>query len=244
MKKKIIAIMLASMLAVFATACRESGDNSFADDTQKTTGNAVSSDAKEETPDTTDIVLVESGYSINDNGMGNVYVYYGATINNPNTDKAASFPTITVTAKGEDGSIIATEDQTLFYIAPEDTVSFGSLIDCNGKVPTTVEITPSCNDFVPGDSDGVIKSSDFVISNTSEISGEYGDTSYTGEIENIGDNEADMVAVTVILKNNGQIVYGDTTYVDGLTAGLKKPFEISEYDVPEHTEYIISAQSW
>ena len=46
------------------------------------------------------------------------------------------------------------------------------------------------------------------------------------------------------IKNNGRIVYGDTTYVDDLNAGSEKPFEISEYDLPEHDEYSISAHNW
>lgn len=244
MKKKILVLMMVGTMALSFVACSGSDDASKDNADTSQGGNSVSSNVEEDSSEPDDIVLVESGYSVKDNGMGNVYVYYGATLNNPNKNEAASFPTITITAKGEDGSIIATQDQTLFYLAPEDTVSFGSLVDCNGKVPASVEITPSCKDFVPGDSDGVIKSSDFIISNTTEISGEYGNTSYTGEIENVGNNDADMVAVTVILKNNGQIVYGTTTFVDGVTSGMKKPFEISAYEVPEHTEYIISAQSW
>ena len=40
MKKKIVAIMLASMLAVSATACGGSGDSSTAKDTQEKTDNA------------------------------------------------------------------------------------------------------------------------------------------------------------------------------------------------------------
>lgn len=53
-----------------------------------------------------------------------------------------------------------------------------------------------------------------------------------------------MVAVTVLLKSNGSIVYGDTTYVDNMTAGTTKPFELSEYNLPEHDEYVISVQGW
>ena len=48
MKKKIVAIMLASMLAVSATACGGSGDSSFTGDTKEATDNAKESEPAEE----------------------------------------------------------------------------------------------------------------------------------------------------------------------------------------------------
>lgn len=177
-------------------------------------------------------------------GMGDVYAYYGFTLQNPNTDSASQFPIVTITAKGDDGSIIATYDQTLYFIAPTDSVSFGSVLDCNGKTPATVEFSASSGTFVSAKTSGVVPTSSFEVSNTNEIAQEYGDTSYTGEVTNKSDSDFDNVAITILLKNNGQIVYGDTTYVSDLTAGVTKPFELSEYNVPEHTEYVITAQSW
>lgn len=176
--------------------------------------------------------------------MGDVYAYYGVTLNNPNADWAMQLPVLTITAKGEDGSIVGTSDQTLFYIAPNDTISFGSVIDCNGKVPATVEFSIHSGTFVPGDTSGIIPVSSFSVSNTSEIVQDYGAVSYTGEVANNSDSDIDMVAVTVLLKSNGSIVYGDTTYVDNMTAGTTKPFELSEYNLPEHDEYVISVQGW
>lgn len=242
MKKKLIAILLVATMALSMVGCGGSSSNSASDES---TGNAASSESKEVKKDEKqEVVLTESGYSVQDDGYGYVYLYYSATLNNPNEDYALQFPTITITAKAEDGSIVGTTDQVLNYIAPKDSVTFGSLMDCNGKVPATVEITASSGDYIPGNSTGVIPTSNFTISNTSEIVDEYGSVSYTGEIENIGDTDVDGVAITVTLKNNGQIVYGNTTYVDNLTAGSKKAFELSEYNLPEHTEYVISANAW
>lgn len=241
MKRK-LAVLLVCFATVSCVACgSDSAEKKVSD--KDDAGNAVSNESVEQ-DDPDDIFLNESGYSVVNNSFGDVYVYWGATVSNPNTNVAASFPVITVTAKGEDGTIISTNDQTLLYIAPEDAVSYGGFIDCNGTTPASVEITSTCNNFVSDESDDIVETSDFVISNTSEIAGDFGETTYTGEIENVGNNNTDLVAVTLILKSNGEIVYGDTTFVDGLTSGTKKAFEISEYDLPEHTEYIISAQSW
>lgn len=239
MKKKLAALVLMGALALSVTACGGgSGDSS-----SESSGNGESKSSTE-TKEPSDVSITESGYSVVDDGYGNVYVYYSATLNNPNTDVASQFPVIKITAKGSDGSIVASSDQTLLYIAPEDSVTFGSMVDCNGISPATVEITAANGDFIPGDSEGVVHTSNLVVSNTSELPGTFGDTSYTGEIENTGDKDLANVAVTVTLKNNGTIVYGSTTYISNLSAGSKQAFELTEYNVPEHTEFIITAQNW
>ena len=242
MRKK-IAFMLLVFLVVFVTACSgkpHSSTNSIDNGT-----NSVHNVSTPESTDPSDLIIVESGYSINDSGYGNIYAHYGIIINNPNTDFVASLPSITITAKGSDGAILGTSEQYLFSIAPEDTVSFGGQIDCNGSIPASVDFSLSCNNYTASTATtDTVKSSDFVISNTSEILGSYGNVSYTGEIENIGTKDSSMVAVTVLLKNNGSIIYGNTTYINDLLSGSKKAFEISAYNVPEHTEYIISAQVW
>ena len=201
MKRKIVAIILAGTMAMSFTAC---GSSSSANTNASKT--SESKEVKKEAAKQ-DATITESGYYISDDGMGDVYAYYGIAINNPNAGFALLFPTVTITAKGEDGSM-------------------------------------QSGDFVSGDTTGVIPSSSFAVSNTNEIVQDYGSVSYTGEITNNSDSDIDMVAVTVILKNNGAIVYGDTTYVDNLSAGSTRPFEISEYNLPEHSEYVISVQSW
>ena len=243
MKKKLLTIMLATTMTLSFTACGSS--SSDATKTETKAEDTKSSESKESKKvENQDITITESGYSISDDGMGDIYAYFGFTVNNPNSDTASQFPVVTITAKGEDGSIIATYDQTLYFIAPNDSVSFGSVLDCNGKVPATVEFSASSGTFVAGTTSGVVPTSSFTISNTNEIVEEYGSTSYTGEVANNSDSDFDNVAVTVLLKNNGEIVYGNTTYVSGVTAGSTKPFELSEYNVPEHTEYVITSQSW
>lgn len=244
MKKRLITLLLIGTVALSFTGCGSSNSDTTSADSTTTNTENTSNLGSSKKVENQEVTLTESGYSINDDGMGDVYAYFGFTVNNPNTESAAQFPVVTITAKGEDGSIIATYDQTLYYIAPNDSVSFGSVLDCNGKVPATVEFSTSSGTFVSGSTPGVISTSSFAVSNTSEIVEDYGGTSYTGEVTNNSDSDLDNISVTVLLKNNGEIVYGDTTYVSGVTAGSTKPFELSEYNVPEHTEYVITAQSW
>lgn len=83
-----------------------------------------------------------------------------------------------------------------------------------------------------------------MVSNTSEIAGDY-NVSYTGEVENTSSTDISMAAATVLLKKDSAIVYGSTGFIDDLTAGSKKPFEISTYgDLPEHDSYEIIIQCW
>ena len=244
MKKRLSHIVLILICILALCSCVKSNDTDKGAESGNSVSKTVNKAEKEVTKEEQkNVSLVESGYSIKDDGYGNVYVYYGATVNNPNKKNVASFPSIIITAKDQAGTIVGTNEQMLYSIAPEDTVSFGGLVSCNGAVPATVEITANCSKFDYQEAGSVINTSTMQISNTSEIADDFG-TNYTGEIENTGEQNISSAAVTVILKNNGAVVYGDTTYVNDLTAGSKKAFQLSTYDVPEHTEFILSAQAW
>lgn len=234
MKKKILVLGVAVLLSFSMTAC--GGGNNSNSDTEKESANESTETAKEP------VALVESGYhlSIYDSDS---YLKYGATLKNPNKNYALEFPKVLVTAKDKKGAIIATDEHVLNFIAPGDTVSFGSQVDCKGKKPDSVEITAESGDYISPEGENIIPTSNFKISNTSEIKGD-GEYSYTGEVTNTSKRDISSVAVTVILKNKNKIVYGTTTYIDDVKAGSKKAFDISEYNLPKHNKYIITARSW
>lgn len=235
MKKKILSILLAGALVCALGACAGKTDQ------KQKESNGNKNTEKSNSPK--EISIAESGYSIVDNGFGSIYVYYGVSINNPNEKISAKSPNINITAKGEDGSVITTFDQGLFYIAPNDTASFGGVIDCNGKTPASIDITATCKNYVPAPKN-TIHTSSLVVSNPAELTTDLG-TTYTGEVENTSKYDLNDVAVTVILKNNGSIVFGYTTFVSNLAKGSKQAFEIQPFQkAPEHTEYVITAQSW
>ena len=234
MRKRFLTLGLAVLMSVSMVAC---GNN----DSSSNSGNAESETSAQK--EQSDLQIVESGYSVV-NSDSDVYAYWGATIKNPNNDYGMDYPEITITAKDADGKILTTETQTLMGIAPGDTVSFGSFVDCNGQRPETVEIEANSGDLVAASSYSGISSSEIKVSNLSEMKDSYGGIDYTGEVENTSETELESVVVTILCKKGDNIVYGTTTYVDDLKAGSKKPFEASEYDIPEHDSYEISAQSW
>lgn len=234
-KKKLLAVVLTGTLTVSIAAC---GNSSASKD------NSIS---KKSTTETTtskkEVKLIESGYNISKSDSDR-YLYYAATLENPNKDYALEFPKIIVTAKNKDGSILASDEQVLNFIAPGDKVSFASMTDCKGKTPYKVEITTDSGDYISSDSEQIMPTKTFKISNISESKGDFGEYSYTGEVENKGNRDISQVAVTILLKKKGKIVSGTTTFIDDLNAGSKKAFDTSEYNLPNHDEYVVSASSW
>lgn len=229
------------MLLSLSACAGENSDNKSADITNtESTGNSESKKTEKEIKQ--DISLLESGYSIKDDGTGYINANYGVTVSNPNKEYIATFPEISVTAKDESGAIIGTDSMIIPDIASQDTVSFGGSVNCNGKVPASIDIAAVCSDLIPQGSNTIIRSSDLSIVNTSEIPTEFY-TTYTGEVENVSKKEVEDLMVTLILKNNGKIVYGNTTHVSDLSPGAKKPFQIMADNI-DHTEFIISAQSY
>ena len=53
-----------------------------------------------------------------------------------------------------------------------------------------------------------------------------------------------QVALTLILKKDGKIVYGNTDYIENLKSKDKSPFEINEYIIPKYDTYEIHAIAW
>ena len=224
--KRLLMIGLMIAMVLSFTACGGS-------ETEGGSGEG-SSEAK-----TADVELVDSGYSVTDDN----YVYWGAVIRNPDKTTAYEFPVITITAYDKDGEVLAAEEQTLMRIEPGEEQAFGMMMDANGEKPDKVEFGVENGNAVKP-SDTALKSSDLEISGTNEKEGEFGDTAYTGKVKNNSEKDADSVGVVVLLKKKGKIVYGDVTYVDKMSAGKEKPFDMSIYDAPKHDEYVITALNW
>ena len=197
-----------------------------------------------EAQDGQQIELVESGYSLDSND-GYVSVYYAVKIYNPNEEYAIEFPKIQITAKSEDGKILKTEEQVLNSIAANDTIIYGNKVSYEGEEADSVEISVSNgkNDYMHQSGSGVIRQEQLAISNVSENVGEY-ETTYTGEVTNNSTEDLSTVAVIVIYKNGDEMIGGDATYIDDLSSGSTKPFEISEYSNLEYESFEIYALQW
>ena len=53
-----------------------------------------------------------------------------------------------------------------------------------------------------------------------------------------------MAAIIVIYKNGDDMIGGDATYIDDLSSGSTKPFEISAYSDLEYESFEIYALQW
>lgn len=229
--KKMLLITITALFAVLClTACGS--------ETESTDSDAGESGTPKEEK-SVDVKLVESGYTMAEDS----YMKYGFVIENPSEDIAYEFPKVIITAYDENGDVLATEEHTMNKIQPGERQAFGSVIDCNGQDPDKVDFVAESGEKI-SPSDDAIRSSDLEISGTNERTDEYGDTSITGKVKNNSKSDTDSVGVTVLFKKEGKIVLGTTTYVDNLSAGQEKAFDLSEYDVPEHDEYVVTAIDW
>lgn len=235
MKKRLLLILLFGLFTVFLVSCGT--NNPDESNSDNIASNVIESETIEKTK-TTDVKIIESGYSVSDD-----YIYYGFVIENSNNDIAFEFPKITITAYDKDSSILSTDTQVMNILLPNETQAFGSILECNGDTPDKVDFTVESGDSITPPSDA-ISSSQLLITDANERTNDDGDISYTGKVKNDSPNDTDSVGITLLLKNKGKIVYGDTTYVDDLSAGSEKPFDLSEYDLPEHDEFFISAHNW
>lgn len=236
MKKSITILILISVL-LSVVGCSSNDNNVERSQTQDT--DSVVEQKIEKKEDIQDVEILESGYSMTDDN----FMRFGFVIVNPNEDIAFEFPTITVTAYDDSGSVLATTDQVMNSIEPGERQAFGSVMDCNGQMPSNVEFSVESGDKKEP-SNTAIKSSDLIISGTNERMGDYGDISITGSIKNNSSEDTTSVGITVLFKNGGEIVYGTTSYVHDLSSGSEKPFEISEYNVPEHDSFEVTAHDW
>lgn len=191
-----------------------------------------------------EIKLNNSGHSILQSG-GRTTVLYAVDISNPNAEYAIKFPKILITAKDADGKILKTEEMVLNGIAAGDQYTYGNSLSYEGSIPSTVEISVgnSVDDYVAQSSSEIIKTGSLSVSNTSDNPGTF--KTFTGEVTNNSTEELNSVAITVIYKSAGNIIGGETSYVNDLKAGEKKPFEVSSYsNFKDYDSYEIHALQW
>jgi len=191
-----------------------------------------------------EIKLNNSGHSILQSS-GRTTVLYAVDISNPNAEYAIKFPKILITAKDADGKILKTEEMVLNGIAAGDQYTYGNSISYEGNTPTTVEISVgnSDDDYVAQSSSEMIKSGSLSVANTSDNPGTF--KTFTGEVTNNSTENLSNVAITVIYKSGGNIIGGETSYVDDLKTGEKKPFEVSSYsNFKDYDSYEIHALQW
>lgn len=187
-----------------------------------------------------DLVVEESGYFLVQGYFG-TYLYYGFYLYNPNESKIVQFPTVRITARDADGALLGTEDQVMNVIYPLERYAHGFQAFKVDEVPASVSFE------VETPKEWNIKSvstekpySPLVVVNYMKRNDKI-----VGEINNPNDYAIDLVAVTAIFRDSdGNLVCGDTTFVDDVAAGTTTPFEMSISSYFSAFDFEMDAKPW
>lgn len=247
-----VAFVVAVALIVATTLGRGEGDAdvSTADEPAQTQplseseGDAGAADgAAAPVTDENPLEIVESGWSVDSGG----YVNYAFALRNNSTDLTVEYPTVTITGRSSDGTVVFSQDQVLGVIYPGQTIWWASPAG-NGTAPDSV-------DFAVAEPDGYNvrtaagNPSVYSFSNLSEARDGFGLVSFTGDVtlEREGDEEFGMgsVAIIVVLRDgDGKVVCGSSAFVDNPSPGSSRSFEVSYFNPPDYASYEVYALTW
>ena len=187
--------------------------------------------------------LVESGWSVGASG----YVHYGFALRNDTDDLSVIFPTVKIVGRDADGSVLFSDEQIISRIEPGQTLYWGSLAG-NGTPPATVEFSVAdLPDYAV--SRAVQDYPSFTVEGLSPVTNSLGLLSFTGELTCEGDmpksSVANEVALTIILRDDqGKIVYGETSFVGGVSSGKTVPFEATLMESASYATAEAHVQPW
>lgn len=189
--------------------------------------------------------LVETGWSADESG----YVHYAFGLRNTSDSVCIQLPSVEITGRGEDGSVLFSETLIMANAFAGETVYFGSEIgNGNGIVPATVDFTvlePDDYSYVNSS-----ESASFKADNLSAAPDGYGGEIFSGEISVVKDSarvreQSSMLAVSLVLRDDaGAIVYGYSTFVDWPPEGGSRPFSMDVVDPPAYDSFEVYAQPW
>lgn len=190
----------------------------------------------------TDLQIVDSGWSyVQDAKWGNS-VWYGVAVKNPNKGKVASFPTIKVVARNADNKILFSDEFTCSL----DYIYYGETLYCGGNYgeqtekPAKIEYKASIKEWENESSVNYPRNTDFEIKNIAEQK-DNNTTIFTGEIYNNSSTNIHAAHIVTILKKDGKIVGGSMDYSDNLKANDSDTFQIYIMNPPEYDTYEITA---
>lgn len=189
--------------------------------------------------------LVETGWSADESG----YVHYAFGLRNTSDSVCIQFPSVEITGRSEDGSVLFSHTQVLMVAFPGETAYFGSQAgNGNGIVPATVDFT-----ILEPEDYGYVNSSEsasFKVDNLNAASDGYGGEIFSGEISVAKDSarvreQSSQLNVSLVLRDDaGAIIYGFDTYVDWPPEGGSRPFSMDVYDPPAYDSFEVYAQPW
>ena len=189
--------------------------------------------------------LVETGWSADESG----YVHYAFGLRNTSDSVCIQFPSVEITGRSEDGSVLFSQTQVLMVAFPGETTYFGSQAgNGNGTVPATVDFTvlePEDYNYETSS-----ESASFKSANLHAASDGYGGEIFSGEISVAKDSarvreQSSQLNVSLVLRDDaGAIIYGFDTYVDWPPEGASRPFSMDVFDPPAYDSFEVYAQPW
>lgn len=189
--------------------------------------------------------LVETGWSADESG----YVHYAFGLRNTSDSVCIQLPSVEITGRGEDGSVLFSETLIMANAFAGETVYFGSEIgNGNGIVPATVDFTvlePDDYSYVNSS-----ESASFKADNLSAAPDGYGGEIFSGEISVVKDSarvreQSSTLAASLVLRDDaGAIVYGYSTFVDWPSEGGSRPFSMDVFDPPAYDSFEVHVQPW
>ena len=190
-------------------------------------------------------ILLDSGYGISSSSRGDMFLHYGLIIKNPNENYAIDFPSVRITARCANGTILGTTDATLSRIYPTQTVAHGFTAFEVDEMPESVDFELlSVEDWNRIHGSALQPYEPLIVENTSFSEGVVL-TNFTGEVINENDYDIERVGVTVIFRDeNDQIVGGGFTFVRDLSANGTAPFDFTVNTDIKTDNYEIYASTW
>lgn len=192
-----------------------------------------------------DLQLMETGWSMDESG----YLFAVFCLRNASSSMAMTTPTVRVTARSADGSVLYTEDQGAMMLLPGES-AYGSVLgDTGGKVPATVDF--ELLDPDPAGMTSTRAACDMTVEGATAVPDQFGGTTFAGGVrvdrasfESAYPDFISQLAVTVVLRNGaGEPIYATTTYVSPSASGVT-PFSVDAYGVPDYASFDVHAQAW
>lgn len=189
--------------------------------------------------------VAESSWYIDSSG----YVSYAVAIKNTSSDIVAEYPTVAITGRDADGTILFADTQVLTALYPGETRYFGSIAGGGTASPDTVDITLNR----PGEwevSHATGESSRLGVSNVSTSYDEFGNLRVTGEVtlESLGDEPSahDVQLVAIGRDARGGLAFGFSGYTSLPAEGETVPFSLdsADTDLPDYESIDVYAYAW
>ena len=189
--------------------------------------------------------LVETGWSADESG----YVHYAFGLRNTSDSVCIQFPSVEITGRNDDGTVLFSDTQVLVVSFPGETAYFGSQAgNGNGIIPATVDFTvlePEDYNYETSS-----ESASFKSANLNAAPDGYGGEIFSGEISVAKDSarvreQSSQLNVSLVLRDDaGAIIYGFDTYVDWPPEGGSRPFSMDVFDPPAYDSFEVYAQPW